>query len=77
MKFFEKLLSVLSKNIGYTVVLVVAIVLFLVSSEGHIIYGAVTAISAMIGYVCARALYLEYKNASTTTTKTKKKKTGK
>mgnify|MGYP003298992055 CR=1 FL=1 len=57
---FEKLLNVLSKNLGYTVVLVAAILLFAVFSDG-LIAGLITAISALLAYTCIVALYKEYK----------------
>ncbi len=57
---FEKLLNVLSKNLGYTVVLAVALLLFAVFSDG-LIAGLITAISALLVYTCVQALYREYK----------------
>jgi hypothetical protein len=57
---FEKLLNVLSKNLGYTVVLAVALLLFAVFSDG-LIAGLITAISALLVYTCVQALYHEYK----------------
>ncbi len=57
---FEKLLNVLSKNLGYTVVLVAAIILFAVFSDG-LISGLITAVSALLAYTCIMALYGEYK----------------
>ena len=65
MSGFQKLGYVLGKNIGFTVVLAICIVLFLYFSRMNIIEGAIVAVSAMIGYVCARALVLAYKNAPT------------
>ena len=57
---FDKLLTVLSKNLGYTVVLIVAILLFAVFSDG-LIPGLITAVSALLAYTCIMALYKEYK----------------
>lgn len=57
---FDKLLGVLSKNLGYTVVLVAAILLFAVFSDG-LIPGLITAVSALLAYTCIMALYKEYK----------------
>ena len=57
----NKLANVLSKNLGYTVVLVAAIVLFAVFSDG-LISGLITAISALLAYTCIVALVKEYKN---------------
>lgn len=62
MNSFEKFLNVLSKNLGYTVVLVAAIILFAVFSDG-LLNGIITALSAVIGYTCAVMLYKEYKKA--------------
>ena len=52
MKPFEKLMNVLSKNLGYTVVLVAAIILFAIFSDG--------LISALLAYTCIVALVREY-----------------
>lgn len=60
MNTLEKILSVLAKNLGYTVVLVLAIVLFAVFSDG-LISGIITAISALLAYTCIVALYNEFK----------------
>ncbi len=57
---FEKLLKVLSKNMGYTIVLAMAILLFAVFSDG-LIAGLITAVSALLAYTCVEALYKEYK----------------
>lgn len=57
---FEKLLNVLSKNLGYTVVLVAALLMFAVFSDG-LIAGLITAMSALLVYTCVQALYKEYK----------------
>lgn len=56
---FEKLLNVLSKNLGYTVVLAVSIVLFAIFSDG-LVSGLITAVSALLVYTCITALYHEY-----------------
>ncbi|MBR6598566.1 MAG: hypothetical protein IKK76_04170 [Alphaproteobacteria bacterium] len=58
---FEKLLNVFAKNLGYTVVLAVALVVFLIASEGHLIAGLITAVSGLLVYTCSVALYKEYK----------------
>lgn len=76
---FDKLLSVLSKNMGYTAVLVVSILLFAVFSDG-LVAGLITAISALLMYTCFVALYKEYKATpakKSTTSKTTKKTTTK
>ncbi|MDE6481640.1 MAG: hypothetical protein K2L25_02350 [Alphaproteobacteria bacterium] len=60
MKTFEKILNVLAKNIGYTVVLVAAIILFAIFSGG-LLRGLITAGSALIGYACIEMLYKQFK----------------
>ncbi len=76
MKSIEKLLDVLSKNMGYTIVLVLAILMFGIFSDG-LIAGTITALSALIGYACVLALYREYKHAATPTKVVKKRTTKK
>ncbi len=61
MNFFEKLGRVLMKNIAYTAILVVAFILFLYFAEGNLIGGILTALSALVVYVCIALLYQEYK----------------
>ncbi len=63
MKTIEKLLTVLSKNLGYTVVLVASIILFAIFSDG-LIGGIITAFSAVMGYACVVALYREFKKVN-------------
>lgn len=74
---FEKLLNVLSKNLGYTIVLVVSILLFAEFSDG-LIPGLITAISVLLAYTCIVALHKEYKalptKKATSTKKTAAKK---
>lgn len=75
---FEKLLNVLSRNLGYTVVFVAAILLFAVFSDG-LIAGLITAVSALLAYTCFVALYKDYKATpgKKSTTKKPAKKTTK
>lgn len=73
MKTLEKILSVLVKNLGYTVVLVLAIILFAMFSDG-LISGIITALSALLAYACIMALYNEFKKEPGTKTAPKKKK---
>lgn len=74
MKSFEKLMNVLAKNLGYTVVLVAAIILFAIFSDG-LISGLITALSALLAYTCVVALAREYrKPAPKVVTKSKSKK---
>lgn len=70
MKTLEKILSTLVKNLGYTIVLVLAIILFAIFSDG-LISGAITAVSALIAYACIMALYGEFKKSSPKSTKKK------
>ncbi len=73
---FDKLLHVLKSNIGYTIILAIAIVFFAIFSNG-LISGLITAISALLAYACIMALYGEYKKLPakkvTKTAPTKKK----
>ncbi len=57
---FDKLLHVLKSNIGYTIILAIAIVFFAIFSNG-LISGLITAVSALLAYACIMALYGEYK----------------
>lgn len=61
MNFFEKLGKLFMNNITYTVVLVFGLILFLYFSEGDLIAGVLTALSALVVYVCVSLLYGEYK----------------
>lgn len=65
MNFFDKLVKVLTKNIGYTITLVVALILFLYFTNGDLIAGIFTAIFALVVYACIMLLYKEYKNMPT------------
>ena len=68
---FDKLLNVLSKNLGFTVVLVAAIILFAIFSNG-LLSGLITAVSALLAYTCIVALYKEYKSTTAPQQVTKK-----
>ena len=61
MNFFDKLGKVLTNNLAYTIILIVALVLFLYFAEGDLIAGVLTALSALVVYVCVSLLYGEYK----------------
>ena len=69
---FEKIINVLSKNMGYTVILAIAILLFAIFSDG-LIAGLITAASALLAYTCVDALYKEYKAMGAKKTATVKK----
>ena len=60
MEAIKKLIAVLSKNLGLTIVLFAAIILFAIFSDG-LLAGAITALSALIAYTCCELLYREYK----------------
>lgn len=73
MKSFEKFLKVLAKNIGTTIVLIAAIILFAIFSDG-LIPGIITAFSAIIVYTCCSMLYKEFKGEPKAIKKTANKK---
>jgi hypothetical protein len=60
MKFLERLGKVLKNNIAYTVVLIAALICFFYFA-GDLIAGLFTVVSALVIYICASALYTEYK----------------
>jgi hypothetical protein len=63
MNIFEKILNVMTKNLGYTVILLVSIALFAIFSDG-LLRGLITAASALIAYICIDLLYKEFKKAT-------------
>lgn len=73
---FDKLLTVLKKNVGYTIILVIAIIFFGYFSDG-LIPGLITAVSALLACACIMALYGEYKKIPTKKSQPAKKKTKK
>ena len=60
MNTFEKILKVLAKNLGITIVLILAVVLFAWFSNG-LIPGLITAASALLAFTSAEMLYKEFK----------------
>jgi len=62
MNTLEKILKVLAKNLGITIVLILAICLFAWFSNG-LISGLITAASALLAYTSASMLYREYKKS--------------
>ena len=58
---FNKLLSTMSKNLSYTIIMIVAIVFFFYFLE-YLIPGVIAAAAAVIVYACGSVLYREYKN---------------
>ena len=75
MNFFEKLKKVFAANIAYTVILVFGLILFLYFADGDLIGGVLTALSALVVYVCIALLYGEYKKIPNTPVKPAGKKT--
>lgn len=73
MNTLEKILSVLVKNLGYTVLLILSIVLFAIFSDG-LISGIITAVSALLAYACIMALATEFKKQPSKPAKSTKKK---
>lgn len=59
MKTLEKILKVMLDNFMYTLVLLIAIVLFAWFSNG-LLYGLISALSAIVAYACIVYLYKEY-----------------
>lgn len=76
MNFLQKLKTVFLKNMGYTIVLVAAIVLFVWGCRIDIIRGAITAVAALIAFWMGRILYLSYQNMPNDVTAPVKKTTG-
>lgn len=60
MEVINKLIAVMAKNLGLTIVLIAAIILFAIFSDG-LLAGLITALSALIAYTCCELLYREYK----------------
>lgn len=75
---FEKMKHVVANNLLATVVLAVAVILFLYHSGGDIIGGAIVAVSGLVAGICATVLYKAYKaapaSASKPAAKAKRKK---
>ncbi len=61
MTTFEKILNVFGKNLGYTIVLIVAVIFFAYFSDG-LIPGLITALSALVAYACGAALYRAFRD---------------
>ena len=61
MKTLERILNVFGKNLGYTLVLIVAIVFFAYFSDG-LIPGLLTAFSALVAYICGAGLYRAFRD---------------
>ena len=70
MATLKKWLDVMAKNIGITLVLILAIMFFIWSCRWDLIRGLITAFAALIVYISASMLYHEFKKPSS---KSKKK----
>jgi hypothetical protein len=64
MNALKKWADVMAKNIGITLVLVLAVIFFVWSCDGHLLAGLITAFAALIIYMSASMLYREYKKPS-------------
>lgn len=62
MESIKKFIGVMVANLGLTIVLFAAIILFAVFSDG-LLAGLITALSALIAYTCSELLYREYRAA--------------
>ncbi len=62
MNTFEKIMNVFGKNLGYTIVLIVAVIFFAYFSDG-LIPGLLTAVSALVVYICGAGLYRAFRDA--------------
>jgi hypothetical protein len=63
MNNFEKMMSVMARNIEYTIILLISFALFAIFSDG-LFAGLITAASALIAYICVDKLYKEFKKKS-------------
>ncbi len=60
----------MSRNLGYTILLVAGIIIFLYASDADIIGGLLTAGAALVIYVSGTLLYGEYKRTPVRVVKT-------
>jgi len=63
MKTLEKIFNTLAQNLGYVILLLVAIVLFAIYADG-LLSGLIAALSAFIAYICVVKLYNEFTKKS-------------
>ena len=61
MDTLKKWMDVMAKNIGITLVLILAIIFFIWSCNGRLLSGLITAFAALIVYIAASMLYHEFK----------------
>lgn len=72
MNFFQKLGKVLTNNMAYTIVFIVAFIFFLYFAGGDIIGGLLTALSALVAYISGTLIYQEFKKMPKTSGKKRK-----
>ena len=63
MNTLRKFTDVMAKNLGITLVLIMALVFFVWSCDGQLLSGLITAFAALIVYISASMLYHEFKKA--------------
>lgn len=63
MNALKKLIDVMGKNIGITLVLIVALIFFVWSCGGQLLSGLITAFAALVVYISASMLYHEFQKA--------------
>lgn len=61
MKTLKKWIDIMAKNIGITLVLILALIFFIWSCQGRLLAGLITAFAALIVYMSASMLYKEFK----------------
>ena len=64
MKALKKWIDVMAKNMGITLVMILAIIFFIWSCDGRLLAGLITAFAALIVYISASMLYKEFKKSS-------------
>ena len=63
MKSMNHFFKVITENLVYVIVLILAIALFAIFSGG-LLSGLITAASALVAYVCIAYLYKEFKKTN-------------
>ena len=69
MKTLKKMIDVMAKNLGITLVLILALIFFIWSCQGRLLAGLITAFAALIVYISASMLYHEFKKPASKSTK--------
>ncbi|MBO7066950.1 MAG: hypothetical protein J6W40_05005 [Alphaproteobacteria bacterium] len=73
MNTLKKWVDVMAKNIGITLVLILAVVFFIWSCQGRLLAGLITAFAALIIYMSASMLYKEFQKKPSSKPQPKKK----